>query len=84
MKNIKEIKKVLLDDENIVDVDLDEQNQLVITPNLSKSYFNTFEPIEKYLTSDQGNIVQILDNRFKVVNVEWFNTTIYQIVLKAI
>lgn len=82
MENIKEIKKVLLENENIVDVEINEHNQLVIIPNQSKNFLNTLEPIEKYLTNDQEDIVKILNKRFEVVNVEWFNTTIYQIVLK--
>lgn len=79
--DFEKIKEVLLQDVNITDVEVNEKNQLVIIPNQAKSFYSTYEPIEKYIVNET-NIIEICDESFEVLNVEWFNTQIYEIILK--
>ncbi|MCD3223981.1 hypothetical protein [Clostridium botulinum] len=84
----EEIKKMLLKDENIGDVELNKKGELVITPNQSKNFGRIIDPIENYMdynefdSDGERGLAEFCGTYYEIVRTDWYNGRIYEIVLK--
>ncbi len=86
MKNYKEIKEELLQNENIYRVNIDSSKEKIfIKPVQNKEFYWIGEPLKEYEEDeDTRTIYNIGGREFKIHSSENCNTIIYEIVLKEI
>lgn len=86
MSKYIEIKKELLKNEAISDVKVNENKKTIrIIPRQDLSFYTIEEPIEEYIkTEDEETIITINGTDFNIKNADYYNTNIYEIIIKEI
>ena len=89
--NYREIKKELLENENIHSISIDSRRKLIeINPVQDKPFYNLNQPLKKYEREGEyevgkyGIYFSIGGKQFKRIKSNYFNTIIYSITLKEI